>query len=204
MNDTNRAVNRLLLLLIGLVLLGVGGAVILAATWPVATEIWRRSITTASDWLARSAEATRIADTGLSWLVLGVLAAIVIVVVLLVLAIARLGGGRSRALLTASLEDNPLGRVVVRDAFAADALTAALDARPDVVSTRVTAAEVRDETVLHIAVTARRNASPRALALDVNRLASNVAALTGQDLPTYVSVRSGLRARLAPERRDLA
>ena len=134
MNSTNRAVNRILLLLVGLVLLAAGVAVALAAAWPTAAETWLLVAERADEWTARVAETTRIGDTGLSWLALAGLGAIVLIVVAIVVVLARLGGGRTASVLSTSGAESTLGRVVVTEGFAADALTQALLARPDVVS----------------------------------------------------------------------
>ncbi|MFG6446501.1 hypothetical protein ACFXQA_14670 [Microbacterium sp. P07] len=204
MNQTNRALNRILLLIIGLVLLASGAALITAVVWPVATDVWSTTAGQFNDGATAAAQASPVGDSGVSWVTVGALAAIVVVLVLLIVVLARLGGGRSRSVLQTSADDNALGRVVVKDSFASDALTRTLSARTDIVSARVTAAEVKKETVLHVSVTTHRNTSPRVVALEVDRLASNLAALTGRDMPTYVSIRTGLRARMAPEHRELA
>ncbi|GAA2082154.1 hypothetical protein [Microbacterium hatanonis] len=204
MNQTNRALNRILLFLIGLVLLAVGAAMVAAAASPVVGDVWRSTAEQLEAGLLGAAQASPIGTSGVSWVIVGALAAIVIVIVLLIVVLSRLGGGRSRSVLQSSMDENTLGRVVVKDSFASDALTHSLASRGDVVSAKVTAAEVQKETVLHISVTPQRNTSPRAIALEVDRLASNLAVLTGQDIPTYVSIRTGLRARLATEHRELA
>jgi len=204
MNQTNRAVNRILLFVIGLVLLALGAALIAAVAWPAAGDVWRSTAEQTDSALLSAAQASPVGTSGVSWVAIGALAAIVIVIVLLIVVLSRLGGGRSRSVLQASPDENGLGRIVVKDAFAADALTNSLSGRSDILSAKVTAADVQKQTVLHVSVTPHRNTSPRTVALEVDRLASNLAALTGQDMPTYVSIRTGLRARLATEHRELA
>jgi len=204
MNQTNRALNRILLFVIGIVLLAAGAALVLAVAWPAAGDVWRTLGGQLNDTLVSAAQASPIGDSETSWVIVGALAAIVIVLALIVVVLAKLGGGRSRSVLRTSADDNALGRIVVKDSFAADALTTSLGARSDVLTAKVSAADVKKETVLHVAVTPHRSASPRTVVLEVDRLTSNLEALTGRSMPIYVSLRSGLRSRMATEHRELA
>jgi len=58
--------------------------------------------------------------------------------------------------------------------------------------------------VLHVAVTPRQNTDPRMLADHVDRLLANLATLTGRETETYISIHTGLRARLAHDQRRLS
>ncbi|MCI9859558.1 hypothetical protein MIBA_15255, partial [Microbacterium proteolyticum] len=64
-------------------------------------------------------------------------------------------------------------------------------------SSRVTAGEINRESVLHVAVTPRQNTSPRQVAEHVDTLVTNLGTLTGQNLRAYISIHTGLRAKLA-------
>ncbi len=146
---------------------------------------------------------TTLGEHGLSWVVLAVLAVIVVVVILLIVVLTRVGGGRSHGALASTGQQNPLGRVTVRDEFVADAVKDALDRRDEILFSAVSASTVRKHPVMHLSVTPRQNTSPRAVAQDLDLLLENLSALTGRDVPTYVSLRSGLRARLARDQRRL-
>lgn len=204
MNNTNRALNRAVLIVVGIVLLALGAAVVVLLVWPAAADIWTGATETGRTWLEDAIAATAIAGSTLSWLVVGVLAVIVLVVVLLVIVLTRLGGGRSRTVLRAGAADSPLGRVTIRSGFVSDALQHSLDRHDEILFSSVTASDVRKQPVLHVSVTPRQNTSPRAVLDDVDRLVANLVTLTGEDVPTYISIRSGLRARLARDQRRLA
>ncbi|MGH3691223.1 MAG: hypothetical protein ACRDT7_13785 [Microbacterium sp.] len=204
MNNTNRAVNRLLLLVIGVVLLGLGAAVIAVGVWPRAADMWTDTARAAEGWLGQALETTRIGATALTWVAVGILAALVLLVILLIVALARIGGRRSHAVLRSAGQENPLGRVTVKESFASDALKNSLDARGDILSTHVSANDIRRESVMHVSITPRQNTSPRDVIEHVDRLVTNLATLTGRDLPTYISIHSGLRARLAADQSRLS
>lgn len=205
MNNTNRALNRAFLLLLGLVLVALGAAAVTVTWWSPAAEYWTRNADAAGAWIEGAVDATTIGTTTLSWLAVGALALIaLLVVVLIATAVRIIGGGRSRTVFRSSGEENPLGRVVVGEGFVADALTHSLERRDEILFSSVTADDVRRQPVMHVSVTPRQNTSPRDVVEDVDQLVANLAALTGRDMPTFISIHSGLRARLADDQRRLA
>lgn len=204
MNDTNRALNRILLLVIGLVVLALGGAAIAVAAWPAAADVWATAGSAADAWLRQTVEATRIEGARASWIGIAAVATIVVVIVLLVLALTSVAGRRSKTVLRSSGEQNPLGRVTVSEAFVSDALKNSLADRDEILSAHVTANDIRRVPVLHVAVTPRRNTDPRVLVAQLDQLLDNLATLTGRDTATYISLHAGLRARLARDQHRLS
>ncbi|WP_159500387.1 hypothetical protein [Microbacterium sp. 18062] len=200
MNGTNRIVNRMILLVVGLVLLGAGGAAVTAVTWPVAGDTWNAGLSSATEWMVGADEQTRISDaTTVSWFVLALLVALLLVVVIAVTVIARLGGGRSSTVIRVEAAEGAQGPVTIRQEFASDAITHSLAGHDEILSSRVSARRVRGTDVLHVSVTPRQNTSLAEVAATVTRLVDNLATLTDRDTPTYVSIHSGVRARLAAD-----
>ncbi|WP_435748199.1 hypothetical protein [Microbacterium sp. PMB16] len=203
MNNTNRAVNRTLLLIIGLVFLGLGALGIAIMSWPTAADVWTSAGKGARTWLDQTIAATAIAGGNLSWIGVGAVAAVVLVVVLLILALTSVAGRRSKTVLRSSGAQNPLGRVTVTESFVSDAVKNSLATRDEILSAQVTANDIKRRPVLHVSVTPRQNTDPRELVEHVDRLLTNLAALTGRETETYVSIHTGLRARLAHDQRRL-
>lgn len=203
MNDTNRALNRIVVIVFGLLLLAGGGTVATAALWPAAGEVYSDVAHGAIAWTQDAYGALVINGSSVSGVSLIALAAALVIVVLLIIALTRIGGGRTHTVLRAASTEGAHGRIVVRDAFVSDALTQTLDGRDEILSVHIRAAEVRDERVLHVSLTPRRNTSPRRLLDEVDVLLTNLARVTGRELPTYVSVHTGLRAALARDRSRL-
>lgn len=204
MNNTNRALNRTLLLIIGLLFLGLGALGIAIMSWPTAADIWTSAGADARTWLDQALAATAIAGGNLSWIGLGAVAAILVVIVLLIIALTSIAGRRSKTAFRSSGAQNPLGRVTVTESFVSDAVKNSLATRDEILSAHVTANDIRREPVLHVAVTPRQNTDPRELVDQVDRLLANLATLTGRDTATYVSLHTGLRARLAHDQRRLS
>lgn len=201
MNDTNRGVNRIVLFLAGVVLITAGGAVATAALWPAAGEAWRTGASTLVQRMQDTDQASRVSEaTMVSWLALAVLAALLLIVIIAVIVIARLGGGRSSTVIRDDAGEGAQGAVTIRHGFASDAITHSLATREEILSSRVSAHRVRGDEVLHVSVTARRNTSPIVIAETVTRLVDNLETLTGRGAPTLVSIRSGIRSRLAADR----
>ncbi|WP_405373108.1 MULTISPECIES: hypothetical protein [unclassified Microbacterium] len=204
MNATNRALNRTMVLLIGIVVLVVGGAVATAAAWPAAGSVWATGGASVIDALVVARDATVIGGSTVSWLGVGVVAALVVLIALLVRVLFSIGGRRSRTVLRSTGSETPLGRVTVTESFVSEAITASLAQRDEVLGSSVTANTIDDEPVLHVSITARQNTDPRDLVELVDRLVSGLGRVTGRETPTYISVHSGLRARLAHDQRRVA
>lgn len=200
MNQTNRVTNRLILLITGVVLVAVGAGVITVYVWPAAAKWWDAASANALNWVEDADSRTLIGTTAVSWLAAGSLAAILLLIVLLSVALARLGGGHSSSLIRTGGQDSPHGRIVIETAFAADALRQSLDQRPEVLGSRVSTVRIRRTPMMHLSITPRQNTSPKRLLDDVEHLLDNLAILTGEALPpTYLSIHTGLRSRLAHE-----
>ena len=204
MNNTNRALNRILLLIIGLLFLGLGAIGIAIMSWPTAGDTWKTAGKDAQSWLDQAFASTQIAGGQLTWIAIGGIAAIVVVIILLILALTSVAAHRSKTIFRSSGAQNPLGRVTVTESFVSDAVKNSLATRDEILSTQVTANDIRREPVLHVAVTPRQNTDPRVLIDHVDRLLTNLATLTGRETETYISIHTGLRARLAHDQRRLS
>lgn len=204
MNNTNRALNRTLLLIIGLLFLVLGAVGVTIMAWPTAGEIWKEAGANTESWFDQAFASTQIAGGQATWLGIGAVAAIVIVIVLLILALTSVAGHRSKTVLRSSGSQNPIGRVTVTESFVSDAVKNSLADRDEILSTSVTANDIRRQPVLHVSVTPRQNTDPRELIDRVDLLLTNLAALTGRETETYISIHTGLRARLAHDQRRLS
>lgn len=203
MNHTNRALNRIVLFITGVLFLAIGVALVSAIVSPIGAEWWTAATKAGLNWLDDTIAASRIGDSSVSWIAIAALALIVFLLVMLIVALVRLGGKRSRSVLGAFGAQNALGRVIVQDAFVSDTVKHSLGRRDEILFSSVSTDAVHRTPVLHVSVTPRQNTSPRDIAQDVDRLVSNLATLTGKDVPTFISIHSGLRAHLARNQRRL-
>ncbi|MEJ6489165.1 hypothetical protein PQI23_05440 [Leucobacter sp. USCH14] len=198
MNATHRGVNRTVLLVVGVVLIAGGAVAAAAALVPDIASVWRSATESSVRWMRDAATASRLTEaTPVSWFAIAVLAALLAIVVVAVIIVARLGGGRSSTVLREEARDGAQGAVTIGHGFAADALTGALANRSEILSSRVAARKVRGVDVLHVKVTPRQRTSPRDVAELVGQLADNLAVLTGRETPMLLSIRSGIRSRVA-------
>lgn len=205
MNNTNRALNRIVLLLIGIVFLVLGAAAVAVIAWPQTAEYWTGAGEAGGAWIEQAIEATMIGATTLSWLALAVLALILLLVILLIVALlGTIGGSRSHMVFRSNGKENPLGRLTIEEGFVSDALKHSLGQRDEILFSNVTANDIRKQAVMHVSVTPRQNTSPRHVVEDVDQLVTNLTAMTGRNVPTFISIRSGFRAKLAHDQRRLA
>ena len=197
MNSTNRAVNRAVLLIVGVLLLAAGGAVIAARVWP---QAWGDVASVVTTWWAQANEASHIEGFALlSWLLVGILVLLLAVIVIAIVIMSRLGRGHSAAVTRVESAEGAQGPVSIGQQFAADAVTHSLASHDELLSTRVSARRVRGADVLHVAVTPRQNTSPAHVANTVVHVVDNLEALMGRATPTCVTIRSAFRARLAAD-----
>jgi hypothetical protein len=201
MNDTNRALNRAVLLLAGLVLTVLGGAAAAAAAVPAIASTWSTAGSYVVDAFGAAADSTRIDGASLSWVAIAAVAVLVATAAVLIWALTTLVSRRSKTVLRSGGQQTPLGRVIVTEAFAADAVKSSLARQPDVIAASVTAHSVRDQPVLHVSVTTRHNADPRDVVDHVMRILDGLTAVAGTETAGYISVHGGVRSRLASDAR---
>lgn len=201
MNRTNRALNRIVLFISGALFFAVGAILVTILVWPVGAGYWAQAIEAGKNWLDEVIPATTIGESSNSWVTMAGLALLVILMILLVVALGRVDGHRSRTVLCSTGAPHPLGRITVHESFVSDAIKDCLNQHDEILSSTVTANNVRKTQVMHVSVTPRQNTSPAQLLADVDLLTTNLTTLTGQNVATYISIHSGLRAKLAHDQR---
>ena len=208
MNNTNRVLNRLVILLLGLLLLVVGGSVAAASAFPETVAAW---ITGAGfgglvgGALRGASDLARQLDTALSAGSSGLLAAAgvaALLIVLLLWFITRQGHGQAATLLTrgggAAADDTGAGgAVIVSSSLAARSITQALAQYSGVTRVGVSAFRVRGSTALKIAVSARRGVSPRDIRDHVDTIVERFDEMLGADVPVFISITGGFASRRA-------
>jgi len=201
MNSTNRFLNRLLLLLAGLVLLALGAAAAAAAFVPVVSSAFADAadqvLDTVRGWLAHTplSAGSDSAGESPSWILLALVALLAIVIILLVAFIARQGGGRTSRVHSAPPVQESPGRIHLESAVPQQALEQFLDARTEFVSSRVSTYRVKKTPTLKVAVTCRRGVSPREAATIIDEGLHALDALLGVQLPALVQLSGGFRAK---------
>ena len=201
MNNTNRALNRIVLGVVGLILVVVGAAVLTTLAWPVAATLWRDGAQATQDWFAAAADASRINGSALSWIEIAAVALPIVLAILLILIPIRIVARRSHPREAGVREETPLGRIVVSEDFASDAIRQSLTQRDEILAVNVGVRQAKADQVLHVSVTPRQSTPPLDVTETVDRLLANLTALTGRSLPAVISIHSGLRTRLAGDQR---
>ncbi|MFP7760826.1 hypothetical protein [Marisediminicola sp. LYQ134] len=195
MNNTNRALNRIVLLLVGLILLAAGAAVAVGALWPGVLE----TVSSASSNAAEPVSAALGGDQ--LWILWVVAVASLVLIVVLAWFALRQGHGSTSTLLQldeGSGQGSPTGgRVVVDAKVAEQVLEEALSQNPGLAAVDVTAFDVRGTTVLRISSDARRGVSPVDIRRSVDDTVKKWDELLGTQIPVVIEINGGLRTRLA-------
>lgn len=194
MNDTNRALNRLLILICGLLLVVIGAAAATAILVPSLHDGWHKATggvnSQVSDWLKR----TTVGDSGISWITPAILVLLVIAIVFLIVFIFRQGHGHTGTALREPTSEH--GTTIVASAVAENALQDALTDRPEFVASHVSTYRVRRTPVLKVAVTCRRGVSPKDAATIVEDKLRALDVLLGRELPALIQISGGFRSRI--------
>ncbi|WP_104193474.1 hypothetical protein [Cryobacterium sp. Y82] len=193
MNNTNRALNRSVILLTGLVLLAAATLLGLLAIQVTLRDAWT-SVTervggTVAGWL----ETTPLGGTQKSWIWIVLLALLLAIVVLLLSFILRQGRGHSGHLISEHTTD--WGTTQVDSAVAEQALHNALSEHPEFLSTRVSTYRVASDAVLKVSVTCRRGTSPTDVVRVVEQALHALDELLGLRIPAVLQISGGFRVR---------
>lgn len=199
MNNTNRALNRLLIFFSGLLLVAVGGAATAVALVPAIRDWWTDATTSVSTQVTTWLRQTPLSDTGVSWIMPAILALLVIAVSLLIMFIARQGHGQTSIAVNEPTSEN--GTTIIDSTVAEHALQDALASRPEFIASHVSTYRVRRTPVLKVSVTCRRGVSPKdaATIVEDNLLAFDE--LLGRKLPALTQISGGFRSRLTKSTR---
>lgn len=195
MNNTNRALNRLLVFVIGLVLLAGGAAVAVGALWPDVRDTVSGAASDASGPVSDALSGDQI------WILWVVAAASLVLILLLVWFALRQGHGQTGELLTVhegSGRDEPTGGRLVIDAKVAEqVLEEALADTAGIVSIDVTAFRVKGENVLRVTADARKGASPVEIRRSIDQAVARWDELLGTETPVVIQINGGLRTQMA-------
>ncbi|MBG6178996.1 hypothetical protein [Arthrobacter sp. CAN_A1] len=196
MNQTPRAINRLLLGLLGAVLMAVGATVALLAVPAVATW-WQSAAAGLGRSITELLDQTTLAGQQDSWLWIVVALVMLLAVVLMVAWVAAQGRGRSGTLAQETGIETPddAGRVTINGSVAEQALKAALQERGDLVNAAVTTYDFDGEPALRVRVFPRSGVSPHEVATEVTDLVEALDLLVGRQTPVLISISSGARTR---------
>ncbi|MFB9163873.1 hypothetical protein [Arthrobacter psychrochitiniphilus] len=204
MNGTPRALNRIILTLIGLLLIIAGAGVLTLAAVPAAASWWQDYAQRQLDWLLGVEDHTRLLLTSQSWIWLAVAAVFLIVVIGMVTWIGNQGKGRASTLLDYQGnpdDDGAAGAVRLSCAVAEQALKSALQERTDLVGVTVASYDFRKQTAIKIRVLPRQGVSPHVVASDITDLVAALDKLLGFEVPILLSIGSGARSRFTKAER---
>ncbi|MBC7595820.1 MAG: hypothetical protein H7288_18095 [Kineosporiaceae bacterium] len=194
MNNTNRFLNRALILLTGMILLLLGTAAIVLATMPAFGRAWSDTWPTVRQTTAGWVAAARVPGTHTSWWWIALLGGLLLIVIALVVFIFRQGHGRTSHFVSGIRTD--AGITIIHSRLPEQLLEDALRVQPALVGSRVSTYLVRRHPVLKVSVSARRGMSPKDILGEVETTIHALELLLGQPVLASVHISGGIRARL--------
>lgn len=201
MNRTPRTLNRLLLGLAGVLLLGAGAGLVLLSADPAAARWWQDTAPGLVEEGGRILEDTAMPGQSQSWLWPLLALAMAVIAVLLILWISAQGRGRVDTLLAHYDDDGAPGRIAVSGAVPEQALRAALLKDPDVTSVAVSTWSQHEGNGLRVRIVPRQGAAPHLVAADATNLVDALDSALGRSSTVLISLEAGPRYRLGREDR---
>lgn len=192
MTNTNRGLNRLFTFIVGLIIFILGIATAAIHVMPAIRTGWEITAPTVQHNI-HDVHASALLAPGVSWITIGVIALLALLIMLLVAFIFTQGHGHTSRLIRDSRTDH--GVTVVDSTVAEEALQGVLNGRPELVSAHVSTFDVKGAPTLKVSVTARRGVSPKEIATTVESVVRALDALLGREIPAYLHISGGFRAR---------
>lgn len=199
MNNTNRALNRSLVLLVGLILLAAGAGAFLVGTNSSIRDGWSAAASRTQVSIDSALATPAVTRNGPGWLSIAALLALLLLIVLLLVFMFRQGRGHTRRLFQERTTGG--GQTVIDAALAEQALEDSLTGRPELVTASVSTYTVRHAAVLKIAVTCRRGVSSRHVSTLIEARLRALDTLLGAETPALIQIGGGIRTRLAKSTR---
>ncbi|MFF2050564.1 hypothetical protein ACFVU2_03090 [Leifsonia sp. NPDC058194] len=193
MNSTNRALNRALLAVVGLLALAVAASLAWLLVTPNGAELWRTWSRTAVAWTDDVFGRPLWSGTTVSLAAVVALAAAVVAVVLLLAFALRQGGGSTATVVRARGDD---GGIEIDTAVPARLLVERLRGVPGVASVAVSAYRVRRQPALKVTVDCRRGASPRTVVDAIDDAVLRLGQALGTRPTVFAQLTGGFRARV--------
>ncbi|WP_427016185.1 hypothetical protein ACQCSX_15605 [Pseudarthrobacter sp. P1] len=204
MNGTPRALNRVLLAILGLAFLAAGALALALAAIPAVARWWQDWAKPATDALVDLAYRTALPGRGGSWIWIAVAVAMVLVVVAMATWVAQQGKGRASTLAAVygdADDDGAAGMVSISAAVAEQALKAALAERNDLAAVSVATYEVDGKPAVKVRILPRQGVAPHLVADDVAALVDGLDAVLGLQTPVLISIGAGARSRFTKAER---
>lgn len=195
MNSTNRALNRTLLVVVGLLTLLVGASLVAIGTVPAIRASYRNVAPAIHEDVTEWMKSLPLFDTGTNWGWVFILTFLALIIILLLTFGFRQGRGQERILLREN--STVAGTTIVDSAVAEQAIQDALGGRPEFIASHVSTYRVRGTSVLNVSVTCRRGVSPREVTIMIENILTAFDALLGHQIPAVIQISGGFRARFS-------
>lgn len=197
MNSTPSLLNRILLAVLGLILLGTGLLLVLLATVVPVRSWWHAWSAAGWGGVNQMFQSTRFPGQPESWLWIVVALVLLALMGLMVAWIAQQGKGRSNLMAAEYDPGDTPGDVRIGGGVAEQALKQALEGRPDLAGATVTTYDVKGSPALKVRLLPRQGVAPHLLAAEAAGLLNALESVVGKEIPVLIHIGAGARTRFS-------
>jgi hypothetical protein len=199
MSCTHRLLNRFLLVLLGLVLLGSGALTAAAGAVPDVARTWADTGSRTTVMVRDQLRAAAVPGAGVSWWTIAAIGSIVLAIIALVSWIASQGGGRTGH--AGCRDDGGHGTTTVDTGLLSQAVKDAAAGNDAILAVSVSSWTVKGNPALKLRIQARKGASPATLTASARDLVAGIDRLLGEHLPVLIRIGAGSRTGFARAQR---
>lgn len=201
MNGTPRAINRALLIVIGLIFTGAGLHLVLVETVSAYAAAAHRATGGIGASIQGLLDSTTLPGQKDSWLWIGATVLMIVLVLLMLWWISVQGKGKTGIFAREYQEEGMRGIVELTGAVPEQAIKSALASRTDIVGVSVSTWTARGDAGLRIKVMPRQGAAPLRIAEDLDLLAAELQQTLGRGGPVVIHLAGGARSRMSRSER---
>lgn len=199
MRGTHRGLNRFVLILLGLALLGAGALTAAAGAFPDVARIWADTGTRTTDLVREQLPTAAVPGSDVSWWTIAAIGSIVLAIILLVGWIFSQGGGRT--VHAGSRNDGGSGTTTVDAGLLAQAVKDATAGNDEILAVFVSSWTVKGSPALKLSIQARKGASPATVTATAKELVAGIDRLLGEQMPVLIRIGAGTRTRFTRTQR---
>ncbi|MDO5049660.1 MAG: hypothetical protein Q4D87_07240 [Actinomycetaceae bacterium] len=194
-----RALNRVIIFAVALVLLAAGVSLIAAAALPLAAKQWEATGSAIEQWWTSTSRQSVVLGQDFSWMSILLVALGIIATILLLGIVFNQGGGRAHNLRDPYADER--GQTRLTTGFLSDLVSQQVAQNRWIHSVSASSYLIRKQPVIALDFITFKGASPDEVARDAHELVSDLDQILGKQHPVYVHIKTNWQSNVSTRKR---